>query len=178
MNKITIAGQPLHTIMSAAPAVLIPFGFILDAMHSATGDEDYAKASYLSMAGGIVGGLAAGVAGVAEYVADKPEGEARHDSQLHAALTAGALLVGAANLVLRRQGTHARGGSLALTALSAAGVLASEYLGRRMSGTEGTAGEHVEAGVHANHEDVRIDHTVTDVEQYVAAGPSSVHPPK
>ena len=134
MNKITIAGQPLHSILGAAPSILIPFGFILDAMHSATGDEDYAKASYLSMGAGIVGGLAAGAAGVADYVADKPEGEAKREGQLHAALTGAALLVGAAHLVLRRQGSHARGGSLALTALSAAGVLAAGYLGRRMGG--------------------------------------------
>ncbi len=171
MNKITIAGQPLHSILGAAPAILIPFGFILDAMHSATGDEDYAKASYLSMGAGIVGGLAAGAAGVADYVADKPEGEARREGQLHAALTGAALLVGAANLVLRRQGSHARGGSLALTALSAAGVLASEYLGRRMGGNS-------ESGEHADGQDVRIDHRAPDVEQYVAAGPSSLHAPE
>jgi uncharacterized membrane protein len=173
MNKITIAGQPLHSILGAAPAILIPFGFILDAMHSATGDEDYAKASYLSMAGGIVGGLAAGAAGVADYVAEKPQGEAKREGQLHAALTGAALLVGAANLVLRRQGAHARGGSLALTALSAAGVLASEYLGKRMGG-----GEHAEAGVHTDDDKVRIDHTAPDVEQYVAAGPSPMHAPE
>ena len=178
MNKITIAGQPLHSILSAAPAVLIPFGFILDAMHSATGDEDYAKASYLSMGAGIVGGLAASVAGVADYVADKPQmdaaPEAKRDGQIHAALTAGALLVGAANLVLRRQGSHARGGSLALTALSAAGVLASEYLGKRLA----EPGEHAEAGVHTDEDKVRIDHTAPDVEQYVAAGPSTMHAPE
>ena len=174
MNKITIAGQPLHSILSAAPAVLIPFGFILDAMHSATGDDDYAKASYLSMGAGIVGGLAASAAGVADYVADKPQGEARREGQLHAALTGAALLVGAANLVLRRQGSHARGGSLALTALSAAGVLASEYLSKQMSGSS----EHAEAGVHADQADVRIDHSAPDVEQYVAAGPSTLHAPQ
>jgi uncharacterized membrane protein len=174
MNKITIAGQPLHSVLSAAPAILIPFGFILDAMHSATGDEDYAKASYLSMGAGIVGGLAAGAAGVADYVADKPQdAAAKREGQLHAALTGAALLVGAANLVLRRQGNHARGGSLALTALSAAGVLASEYLGKRMGG-----GEHAEAGVHTDEDETRIDHTATDVEQYVAAGPSSLHAPE
>lgn len=177
MNKITIAGQPLHSILGAAPGILIPFGFILDAMHSATGDEDYAKASYLSMGAGIVGGLAAGAAGVADYVADKPQGEARREGQLHAALTGAALLVGAANLVLRRQGSHARGGSLALSALSAAGVLASEYLGRRMGG-HGESGEPAEAGLHADGQDVRIDHRVPDVEQYVAAGPSSLHAPE
>lgn len=177
MHKITIAGQPLHSVLGAAPAVLIPFGFILDAMHSATGDDDYAKASYLSMGAGIVGGLAAGMAGVADYVADKPQGEARREGQLHAALTGAALLVGAANLVLRRQGSHARGGSLALTALSAAGVLASEYLGKRM-GSDGATGEHAEAGVHADQQDVRIDHRAPDVEQYVAAGPSPLHAPE
>ncbi|MCC2971615.1 DUF2231 domain-containing protein [Massilia sp. IC2-476] len=180
MNKITIAGQPLHSVLSAAPAILIPFGFILDAMHSATGDEDYAKASYLSMGAGIVGGLAASVAGVADYVAEKPQAaEAKREGQLHAALTGAALLVGAANLVLRRQGSHARGGSLALTALSAAGVLASEYLGKRMSNDTGTGGtEHAEAGVHTDADKVRIDHTVTDVEQYVTAGPSTKHAPE
>ncbi|VXB41065.1 DUF2231 domain-containing protein [Massilia sp. 9I] len=178
MNKITIAGQPLHSVLSAAPAILIPFGFILDAMHSATGDEDYAKASYLSMGAGIVGGLAASAAGVADYVADKDKpqaAEAKREGQLHAALTGAALLVGAANLVLRRQGSHVRGGSLALTALSAAGVLASEYLGRRMSGE---SGEHAEAGVHTDDDKVRIDHTAPDVEQYVAAGPSTMHAPE
>ena len=128
------------------------------------------------MGAGIVGGLAAGAAGVAEYVADKPQGEARREGQLHAALTGAALLVGAANLVLRRRGSHARGGSLALTALSAAGVLASEYLGRRMGG-DGDGGEHAEAGVHADGQDVRIDHRAPDVEQYVAAGPSPLHAP-
>ena len=178
MNKITIAGQPLHSILGAAPAVLIPFGFILDAMHSATGDEDYAKASYLSMGAGIVGGLAAGAAGVADYVADKPQAESKREGQLHAALTGAALLVGAANLVLRRSGAHARGGSLALSALSAAGVLASEYLGKRMGSEAGASGEHAEAGVHARQDDVRIDHSVTDVEQYVVAGPSTVHAPE
>ncbi len=183
MNKITIAGQPLHSILSAAPAVLIPFGFILDAMHSATGDEDYAKASYLSMGAGIVGGLAASAAGVADYVANKPQADqvqadSKREGQLHAALTGAALLVGAANLVLRRQGAHARGGSLALTALSAAGVLASEYLGKRIGSEAGASGQHAEAGVHAKQDDVRIDHTATDVEQYVAAGPSTMHAPE
>ena len=178
MNKITIAGQPLHSVLGAAPAILIPFGFILDAMHSATGDEDYAKASYISMGAGIIGGLAASVAGVADYVVDKPEGEAKREGQLHAALTGAALLVGAANLVLRRQGSHARGGSLALTALSAAGVLASEYLGKRMAEPSPSSAEHAEAGVHTDADKVRIDHTVTDVEQYVTAGPSAKHAPE
>lgn len=176
MQKTTIAGHSLHSILTAAPAVLIPFGFILDALHSATGDEDYAKASYLSMAGGIAGGLAASVAGAVDYVAEKPQGDVKHEGQLHAALTGAALLAGAANLILRREGRHETGGSLALSAIAAAGTLASGWFGMRMG-----SGEHAEVGMGAKNaqQDVRIDHTAVDVEQYVAAGPSTtLHPPQ
>jgi uncharacterized membrane protein len=176
MQKITIAGQPLHSILMAAPAVLIPFGFILDALHSATGDEDYAKASYLSMAGGVIGGLAASAAGVADYVAEKPEGEAKQEGQLHAVLTGAALLASVGNLILRRSRREHTVGALALSAIAAAGTLASTVYGKRMDTAQDA--DHAEAGVHADQDKVRIDHTNPDVEQYVAAGPSSLHAPQ
>ena len=172
MHKTTIAGQPLHTILMAAPTVLIPFGFILDALHSATGDEDYAKASYYSMAGGVVGGLAASVAGVADYVAEHPDGEAKHHGQMQAMITGAALLASVANLILKRDKRQHTTGALALSAIAAAGTLASRYYGQN------TAGEHAEAGVHTDQDKVRIDHTNVDVEQYVAAGPSPLHAPQ
>lgn len=180
MQKTTIAGHSLHSILMAAPAVLIPFGFILDALHSATGDEDYAQASYLSMAGGIAGGLAASVAGAVDYVAEKPEGATRQDGQLHAALTGAAMLAGAANLILRRQGRHDTGGSLALSAIAAAGTLASSWFGMRMGeGQPRQSQAQVGMGAENAQQDVRIDHSALDVEQYVAAGPStSLHPPQ
>lgn len=172
MQKITIAGQPLHTILMAAPAVLIPFGFILDALHSATGDEDYAKASYLSMAGGVIGALAASAAGVADYVAEPPEGEAKHEGQLHAILTGAAMLASVGNLILRRSKREHTVGALALSAIAAAGTLASTVYGKRMDG------DHAEVGMHTDQDKVRIDHTNLDVEQYVTAGPSNLHAPQ
>ena len=180
MNKITVAGQPLHSILMAAPAVLIPFGFILDALYSATGDEDYAKASTISMAGGVIGGLAASAAGVADYVAEKPEGEAKQEGQLHAILTGASLLASVGHLILRRSRREHTLGALALSAIAAAGTLASSAYGKRMAGGHGgssEAGEHAEAGVHTDQDKVRIDHTNPDVEQYVAAGPSTLHAP-
>lgn len=172
MQKTTIAGQPLHTILMAAPAVLIPFGFILDALHSATGDEDYAKASYYSMAGGVIGGLAASAVGVADYVAEKPEGEAKQESQLHAMLTGAAMLASVANLILKRSNRQHTTGALVLSAIAAAGTLATTVSGK------GANAEHAEAGVHTDDDKVRIDHTNVDVEQYVAAGPSKLHAPQ
>ena len=177
MQKTTIAGHSLHSILMAAPAVLIPFGFILDALHSATGDEDYAKASYLSMAGGIAGGLVASVAGAVDYAAEKPQGDTRHEGQLHAALTGAAMLAGAANLILRREGRHDSGGSLLLSAIAAAGTLASSWYGVRMSDAQQQA--QVGMGAANAEQDVRIDHKALDVEQYVTAGPSTtLHPPQ
>jgi uncharacterized membrane protein len=176
MNKITIAGQPLHTILKAAPTVLIPFGFILDALHNATGDEDYAKASYISMAGGVIGGLAASAAGVADYVAEKPEGQAKQDSQLHAMITGAAMLASVANLILKRSNRQHTTGALVLSAIAAAGTLATNVAGKRSNGEESS--EHAEVGVHTDGDKTRIDHTNVDVEQYVAAGPSDLHAPQ
>ena len=175
MQKTTIAGQPLHTILMAAPAVLIPFGFILDALHSATGDEDYAKASYYSMAGGVIGGLAASAVGVADYVADKPEGEAKQESQLHAVLTGAAMLASVANLILKRSNRQHTTGALVLSAIAAAGTLATSVAGK---GVKGVNDDHAEVGVHTDDDKVRIDHNSLDVEQYVAAGPSNLHAPQ
>ena len=39
MPKSTLAGHPLHPMLIVAPAALIPFGFILDAMHRATDND-------------------------------------------------------------------------------------------------------------------------------------------
>jgi uncharacterized membrane protein len=171
MHKITIAGQPLHTVLMAAPAVLIPFGFILDALHSATGDEDYAKASYVSMASGVVGALAASAAGVADYVADKPEGEARHDGQLHAILTGAAVLASVGNLILRKSRREHTVGALALSAIAAAGTLASTVYGRRMD-------EHALASAPSTQDAVRIDPASTQVRQYVSDGPPALKRPQ
>lgn len=175
MQKNTIAGKPLHTMLMAAPAVLIPFGFILDALHSATGDEDYAKASYYSMAGGVIGGLAASAVGVAQYVADKPEGEAKQESQVHAVLTGAAMLASVANLILKRSNRQHTTGALVLSAIAAAGALANSVVGK---GAEDVNGAHAEAGMHTDDDKTRIDHTRVDVEQYVAAGPSVLRAPQ
>ncbi|UVW29596.1 DUF2231 domain-containing protein [Massilia sp. H6] len=175
MHNTTIAGKPLHTMLMAAPAVLIPFGFILDALHNATGDEDYAKASFYSIAGGVVGGLAASTVGVAQYVADQPEGQAKHESQVHAVLTGAAMLASVANLILKRSNRQHTTGALVLSAIAAAGALANSVVG---NGAHAANGEHAEAGVHTDDDKTRIDHTRGDVEQYVVAGPSALHAPK
>ena len=132
MPKSTLAGHPLHPMLIVAPAALIPFGFILDAMHRATDNDDYATASWYSLAGGLVGGLAAGVAGAVDYMAIERETEVKRTANVHALLNVGALALTAANVVARKDTHHHRGGSLTMSALAAAGVLLSGWFGGKL----------------------------------------------
>lgn len=132
MPKSTLAGHPLHPMLIVAPAALIPFGFILDAMHRATHNDDYANAAFYSLTGGLIGGLAAGVAGAMDYLEIDSGTEVKQTANVHALLNGGALAVTAANLALRRNGYKHTGGPLALSAIAAVGVILSGWFGGRM----------------------------------------------
>lgn len=178
MHQTKVAGHSLRSILIAAPTVLIPFSFILHAMHRATGDTDYAKASYYSMVGGVVGGVAASVVGTIDHSGETKEGQMKHDGQMRAALTGVAMLAHTANLILRRRGSHDHGGSVFLSAISAVGTLAARHFDDRIEAQRADGGSDV-AGVGSAGQDVRIDHSAPDVEQYVAAGPgTATHPPQ
>ncbi len=132
MPKSTIAGHPLHPMLIVAPAALLPFGFILDAMHRSTGNDDYASAAYYSLTGGLIGGIAAGIAGAMDYLTIEPETEVKRTANVHAMLNGGALAVTAANVLMRRETPRHIGGSLALSALAAAGVIVSGWFGGKL----------------------------------------------
>jgi uncharacterized membrane protein len=111
MPKSTFAGHPLHPMLIAAPAALIPFAFVLDAMHRSTRDTSYSKAAYYSLVGGLLGGTAAAAAGVMDYLTILSETEVKRSANVHAILN---------------------GGSLALTGLAALGIVVSSWFGGRM----------------------------------------------
>jgi uncharacterized membrane protein len=132
MPKSTLAGHPLHTMPIVAPAALLPFGFILDAMYRSTGKESYSNAAYYSLMGGLIGGLAAGAAGAMDYFTIQPQTEVKRTANLHAVLNSGALAVTAANVLTRKHTLDHHGGSLVLSAIAAAGMLVSSWFGGRM----------------------------------------------
>lgn len=131
MPKATLAGHPLHPMLIVAPAALIPFGFVLDAMHRSSGKPSYAQASYYSLVGGFAGGLAAATAGVLDYMTIQPQTHVKRTANLHAMLNSGALVLTAANLLMRRREPE-RGGSVALSALAALAVTVSGWYGAHM----------------------------------------------
>lgn len=176
MPKSTLAGHPLHPMLIVAPAALIPFGFILDAMHRATDNDDYATASYYSLAGGLIGGLAAGVAGAMDYMAIERETEVKRTANVHALLNTGALALTAANVIARKDTRHHRGGSLAISALAAAGVLLSGWFGGKLVYEQGMRVKGV-SPVQDVPElkapgDEAMEHAMSAAEKYIpAAGP-------
>jgi uncharacterized membrane protein len=143
MPKSTIAGHPLHPMLIVAPAALIPFGLVLDAMHRTTGKESYSNAAYYSLVGGLVSGLAAGAAGAVDYMAIKPETDVKRTANTHAMLNIGALAVTAVNVMSRRKTSDHQGGSVALSAVAAAAVMISGWFGGRLVYEQGMRVEGV-----------------------------------
>jgi uncharacterized membrane protein len=174
MPKSTLAGHPLHPMLIVAPAALIPFGFILDAMHRATGDDDYATASYYSLAGGLIGGLAAGVAGAMDYMTIERETDVKRTANIHALLNTSALALTAANVAMRKDTRSHRGGSLAMSALAAAGVLVSGWFGGRLVYEQGMRVKGVSPVQDAPElkvaGDERMEHAMLAAEKYVPSG--------
>lgn len=132
MPQSTVAGHPLHPMLVVAPAALLPFGLVMDAMHRATGKQSYADAAYYSLVGGLLGGLAAGTAGAMDYMTIERNTEVKRTANVHALLNTGALAVTAANVVARRRSPTHAGGSIWLSAAAAAGVMVSGWLGARL----------------------------------------------
>lgn len=179
MPKATLAGHPLHPMLIVAPAALIPFGFVLDAMYRATGKSSYADAAYYSLMGGLVGGLAAGAAGAMDYMTIKPDTEIKQTANLHAGLNGGALALTAVNVINRRDKPHHRGGSLALSALSALGVLVSGWFGAHMVYEQGMRVKGVDPVEHMPEAKLPMDETVhhalEKAQQGVPAGGPMLH---
>jgi uncharacterized membrane protein len=163
-------------MLVVAPAALLPFGFILDAMHNATDNDDYANAAYYSLVGGLVGGAAAAVAGAMDYLTIERNTDVKRTANLHAILNSGAIAATAANVVMRRNTHKHTGGSLALSAVAALGVIVSGWFGGRLVYEQGMRVKGV-SPVQDERElkmpaDEKIEHAMMGAEKYIpAAGP-------
>lgn len=89
MPQVTLMGHPLHPQLIVLPAGLLPFSFVLDAMHAATRDQSYADAAYYTMIGGFLGGVAAGAAGAMDYGTIPSDSKAKQVGRLHGIMNRG-----------------------------------------------------------------------------------------
>jgi uncharacterized membrane protein len=105
----------------------------MDVMHLFTGKESYADAAYYSMVGGYLGGLAAGAAGVADYLDIPADSQTKKVANLHGAMNLGAMGLYSLNLLMRR-GQRPPTGPLPvlLSLLGTAGLIVSAWYGGEM----------------------------------------------
>ncbi len=130
MPRTTLAGHPLHPQLVEFPLGLLPFSCLMDILHGVTGDESYAKTAYHTMVGGVVGGLAAGAAGAADYFTIPSDSQSKKVGNLHGLINLGVMGLYGLNLFLRRgRRTPAGPVPLLLSLLGTAGLVASAWYG-------------------------------------------------
>jgi uncharacterized membrane protein len=175
--------RSLHPLLIVAPAALIPLGFLFDALHRATDKDAYAQAAYASLAGGLVGGAVAAVAGAKDYLAIESDTGVKRTANVHALLNGSVMAVTAANLALRGTDTR-QGGSLVLSALGALGIAVSGLFGARTAHEQniGLAGADqagkapdVAAAVDVARPDSLIGKAMQRAEQYFPASGPTLH---
>lgn len=104
----------------------------------------------------------------------------KQTANVHAMLNGGALAVTAANLALRRGGYKHTGGSLALSAIAAVGVIVSGWFGGHMVYEHGMRVKGVSPIEHAPDAkmlpgDERVVQALHDVEHHVPATGPTLH---
>jgi uncharacterized membrane protein len=147
MPNVTLAGHPLHPQLVEFPLGLLPFSFVLDVLHAATGKQSFADAAYYTMVGGYVGGMAAGAAGAMDYLSIPPKSESHEVANVHAGLNLGIMGLYSLNLLLRsrrRRGTGVL--PMLLSAVGTAGLIASSWYGGELVYKLGMRVEPAEEG--------------------------------
>ena len=131
--RSTFLGHPLHPQLILMPAGLLPYSFVMDVMHHATGKQSYADAAYHTMWGGFVGGLAAGAAGAVDYTSIREESPSKPIANLHAAMNIGMMALYGINLLSRRKCGRRPGlFSTILSGVGTAGLLVSAWYGAHL----------------------------------------------
>jgi uncharacterized membrane protein len=92
-SNVKLANHPLHPILVVFPIALFILSFIFDVVHYSTDNGLWATLSFWNMVAGIVGGLAAAVPGLIDYLKLDLTPQARQTATVH--LTLNLLIVGA-----------------------------------------------------------------------------------
>jgi uncharacterized membrane protein len=128
MPRLTVFGHPVHPSLQAIPASLLPASTTFDALARLGIDkEGLSKAAHYSLVFGLLGAVGAAGTGLLDYYEIKNRPVRR--IALYHGIT-NTTLVGSYVLSLRRRkGYKADGSALALSALGAALIGLSGYLG-------------------------------------------------
>lgn len=131
MPRLSVLDHPVHPILQAIPASLLPASTVFDVLaRLGGGEEGLSEAAHYSQIFGLAGAAGAAVTGVMDYY-EIENRQVRRIALFHG--LANATLVGSYLLsLLRRKDHKADGAALALSVVGAALLGLSGYLGGKL----------------------------------------------
>lgn len=144
MNRMTIAGHPVHPMLVTIPIGLWIFALISDIVFASTGDAQWQTTAYLTLAGGIVGALLAAIPGLIDLLA-LHEGAERKTGVMHMSINLAIVVVQVINFWIRTQADYNPGLALGLSVVAVAALVVSGWLGGHLVHVLGVTQPHHES---------------------------------
>ena len=131
MPRLSVLDHPVHPILQAIPASLLPASTTFDVLARIGGDEEgLSEAAHYSLIFGLVGAAGAAATGALDYF--EIENRPVRRTALYHGLTNAALIGSYVLSLSQRKGHKAGGSALALSVLGAALIGLSGYLGGKL----------------------------------------------
>lgn len=144
MNRVSIAGHPVHPMLVTLPIGLWIFSLVCDIVFATTADVQWQTTAYLTLGGGIVGALLAAIPGLIDLLTLHERTE-RRTGVLHMALNLAIVAVQAVNFWVRTQPEYSVAVSLGLSVIAVGTLVVSGWLGGHLVHVLGVTQPHHES---------------------------------
>jgi uncharacterized membrane protein len=158
MNRVNIAGHPIHPMLVTIPIGLWVFSLVCDLVFASTGDRLWLSTAYLCLGGGIIGAVVAAIPGLFDMLALRHPVE-RRTAVTHMAINLGIVVVQIINFWLRSQENFSFPLALALSVISVGALVVSGWLGGHLVHVLGVTQPGHESHVAAAAEEARTRRT-------------------
>lgn len=143
-SRASIAGHPIHPMLVVFPIGLFVFSFVCDLVFLGTGDILWSDIAYYTIAGGIIGAVAAAVPGAIDLFS-MPSSRMRSIGIVHMTINLVVVALFAINFWMRGTADPAAAGPIWLSGIGVALLAVSGWLGGEMVYVHG-AGVSPDAG--------------------------------
>lgn len=142
-DKARFGNHPVHPMLIPFPIGLWIFSLVADFIFRAGGNPAWSTVAYYSMAGGIIGAIAAAIPGFLDYLSMDPS-RTKHIASRHMLLNVGALVLFIWNFFLREPGAAIGAFPFILSIVAVFLILVSGWLGGHMVYVHGMAVDETE----------------------------------
>jgi uncharacterized membrane protein len=144
MNRMSIAGHPIHPMLVPIPIGLWIFSLVCDLVYAANGDAQWQTTAFFTLGGGIVGALLAAIPGLVDLLT-LHEGAERRTGVLHMVLNLAIVAIQAVNFWLRTTDGYNHNVVLVLSIVAVGALVVSGWLGGHLVHVLGVTQPHHES---------------------------------